>query len=774
MIVKQVLLSTWLVLFCVYPCQANDWNLWRGPNCNGSVAAPGYFGDQPFGLKVLWNHSVGSGYSGVSIVDQRVLTMFNEGKSDYLGSFDVASGKEIWRYRIGRIYKAHDGGHDGPVSTPVADDSFVFALGPRGRLFAVQSGTGEEVWSVSLAKKYGSRAPFWGFATTPVLYGDVVIVQANGVNGHGLIAFDKRTGEYVWHRDAGHAEYRSPVLANIDGKHQVIACGPNETVSVDPESGRVLWRYAGGIANDQSPVYLGERKILLSRGGSQVIELNDRQSGARQLWRSREFAGNYDVPAHHDGYLYGFTNRYLTCVDAATGKRVWRSRPPGGKGLIIVDGHLIVFGDRGDVVVAEASPRGYIEKSRANVSDGAAYSWPAFASETIVVRNLKHLVALKPTASVEKLAGRNQPDSIFAQFVKDVEASSEKSSMLDRFMNEQTSFPLVENDKLVHFVYRGKARDVGVRGTMLDNGEEDPMIRIDGTDCFYRTYEIEPGANWEYQFVVDFDRTIPDPRNSRRTFHNNKLSEVVTSGWSEPDFVKLYQGNARGRTERFQFRSSEQSFSTAVDVYLPHDYRGGSGHPLVIVLDGQTWVSSGRMPNTLDHLLESRSEKPIVAFVHRARSAELGGWRTSACAKALHNEILPAISKRYRVDSSKPCVLFGRRGGAVVAVYTALRYPAKFSDCVAISYGRADTVRADMINELIQSADGERPRFHIAWNRYEARRPQSFDCRDQSRQLTDALLQNGFSVTGGEDKTGFGWGSWRVQAGNAINAVFEQ
>ena len=136
--------------------------------------------------------------------------------------------------------------------------------------------------------------------------------------------------------------------------------------------------------------------------------------------------------------------------------------------------------------------------------------------------------------------------------------------------------------------------------------------------------------------------------------------------------------------------------------------------------------------------------------------------------------MIPQLTKRYRIaDSPDERILAGRRGGAVTAVYTTLRYPKTFGHCLAISYGRADTVRADMIHDLIHGDADHKSKFHIAWNRYDVRRPQSFSCRIQSRELSERLKYHGYRVTGGEDPTGAGWRSWRAQFGTAIQTLLQ-
>ena len=159
-----------LSILCVAPtCTvAADWPNWRGPNHDGTVAAPGQFCDRAFGLEIVWKKLIGSGYSGMTVAQGRLLTMFADGESDLLAAFNAHTGSELWRFRMGAMYPGHDGGHDGPLSTPVADPDTVYALGADGRLVAVGLDDGSARWSVNLVEKLRASVPFWGFTTTPL------------------------------------------------------------------------------------------------------------------------------------------------------------------------------------------------------------------------------------------------------------------------------------------------------------------------------------------------------------------------------------------------------------------------------------------------------------------------------------------------------------------------------------------------------------------------------------------------------------------------------
>lgn len=741
----------------------SDWRLWRGPHCNGVAVGSEVFDDSGFQLDLLWKNKIGSAYSSMTIANNRVFTMFAQGDSDMLGAFDLKTGEALWDFRLGQMYKAHDGGHDGPVSTPVVDDETVYALDPRGRLVAVDAENGKLRWSQNIREQFAGQVPFWGFAATPIVKGERLVVQVGGSQGNGIVGFDKSTGKQKWKVPSGRAEYRSPIAVEYNGKQCVVFSDDSKTECLDIFDGAVQWTYGSGISNDKSPLAIGnDQFLLIRRGRCELIQANPGRKPKR-IWTSNEFDGNYDVPVFQKGFLYGFTGDFLTCVDASNGQRIWRSRPPGGKSIIAVDGHLVILGSKGDVVVARATPDGYQEKARRNVSIAASYQSPAFANQTIVVRNLKEMVALRPSRSKQPRLANPRPVGTMLKLANRLQSTPKKDSVIDEFLREQDSFPIIENG-MVHFVYRGKVTDLAVRGSMLPNGEEDSLFQLPGTDLYYRSYPIEPKARWEYQFVKNYTQSVPDTLNRQRAIGNDSFSELVMPGRTIPKFCSPYEGDNPGKLTSLSVNGVGK-----LDVYLPNEYKPGRAHPLVLVLAGNNWIVKKDAKNILDQLGDENESTPIVAFIPQLGERELGGAGTRRFADRLATQILPELQDRLRIQNGASSVtLLGIRGGAVAATYAALKFPERFNHCFAISYGRADTVRADQISELLNSGSESKPSFYVTWNRYDARRPQSFDCRTQSQQLKNSLAEKGYAVEGGEFPESAGWGSWRIQFGRAL------
>ena len=124
-----------------------------------------------------------------------------------------------------------------------------------------------------------------------------------------------------------------------------------------------------------------------------------------EAYRSKELGKTYAIPVLHEGHLYGFKGQFLTCIEAATGKRVWRSRPPGGRGLILVDGHLVIYGAAGTIIVAEATPEGYAEKAKLEALASSGYTWPSFADGKVfvVAKDADRPPPYRPNSPVRKV-----------------------------------------------------------------------------------------------------------------------------------------------------------------------------------------------------------------------------------------------------------------------------------------------------------------------------------------------------------------------------------
>lgn len=782
---------------------------------NQYAMGAGIFDRESFGLEVVWEKPLGSGYSAITVVERVAITMFSDGEFDNLVALEAATGEEIWRYRIATTYRGHDASEDGPRSTPVVDEGVVYGLGPKGHLFAVSLAGGQEIWSKKINEELGARAPYWGFATTPVVEDKVLIVQTGGPKGRAITGFDKKTGEVLWSVGEDMVGYQSPAVLTLAGQRQVVTVSNGEMMGILHQNGEVLWRYQHSethLDGSSRPVLIGKDTFLLTSTATEyesdaaLYRVNKTEDGfaVDEVWRTDAFKFNYIVPVLHDNHLYGFNARFLNCVDLATGNEVWKSRPPGGGNLILVDGHLVILVAGGVLVLAEATPEGYREKGKLKVLDRGSLTLPSFADGRIFVRDHTHIASIAVTGEAEVAASvADEPESVvmdsqFGAFVRKVQAADDKKALIDGLMESNKQFPIIEENRLVHFVYRGEVEDIAIVGSMTDLDSPHPMERIEGTDFYYKSYSVEPHVRWEYSFSINFDQFTTDPLNPRisQTVWG-EVSEVAMPGWVYSEHLDEPAGE-RGRIESFNFRSEILDNEREVRVYLPPRYdERKKRYPLLIVNDGERALEFGKMDHSLDNLIGMSVAPVIAAFVSPSpnrqswqehggpeKLREYGGSLTGKHAQMLAEELVPYIDERYRtVPRPEARAIMGNGSGGLAALYTAVHYPQVFGKVATQSLRLGPTELqsssllhrpvADEVMSLIRRQEKLPVQLYVDWARYELRSTElGIDLRKDNREFAALLREKGYNFAGGEYAEGAGWASWRARTDEILEAFF--
>jgi outer membrane protein assembly factor BamB len=379
-----------------------DWpGLW-GPSRNGTT--PGKVTISSAEPKVLWRRPVGGGYSEIAVHGNRVFMMELHDGVDFVTAVDAASGRELWRVRVGATYRGHGGSDDGPISTPAVEGNDLFALGPHGQLIAIDVASGKERWRHDLVSAFSATAPTWGFAASPLIEGTLVIVPTGGPQSRGLLAFDRSTGKLVWNASVSKfTGYASAVSATVGGVRQIITVATDSVYAVAPADGRVLWTAPGPgrqgeVAN--SPLVLPGDRVLVSNWDQSVligVSRTDGQFTTREIWRSPRLRASNGPTIYLNGALYGFSGAFLTGVNADTGEERWRERSGAGSVIAVGDQLLFLSQDSGELQVATVTPEAFTVQGRARVlTPGVrAVTGPSFANGRLFVRNLKEIVALQ-------------------------------------------------------------------------------------------------------------------------------------------------------------------------------------------------------------------------------------------------------------------------------------------------------------------------------------------------------------------------------------------
>lgn len=384
----------------------NAWPSYRGADRTGVSDEAGLLDSWPAtGPRELWRIAAGPGYSGVSIAGGKAITMWQEEGEQRLIALDSVSGKVAWKHSLSPAFASPYG--DGPRSTPVIDGERVFAIDARGRLAAVRVEDGRAIWSRDLEKEFGARIPSIGYASTPLLEGDYLLVEVGGPEG-AFVAFDASTGEVVWKAQSDEPAYASPIAFTSKGRRQVVFFSASGLYALAPETGSLLWRHpwrspcpATGIPlNGASPVFVAPDRLFVSsawgdhKGGGvlQIVESGD-ELGVETLWHAPLINSEVNTAILVGTHLYGFKGSILVALEAATGNLSWSTRGYGRGSLIAADGKLIVLGENGELGLIAANPVEFQELSTAQVLSGRSWTSPSLAGRRLFVRNGAEVVS---------------------------------------------------------------------------------------------------------------------------------------------------------------------------------------------------------------------------------------------------------------------------------------------------------------------------------------------------------------------------------------------
>jgi outer membrane protein assembly factor BamB len=393
----------WVLSVTAMPGAAGDWPQWRGPQHDGISRETGLISSWPEGgPQELWRATLGKGFSGVSVVGANAYTMYSDGGDEYVTCLDVANGKPRWRVRSGDTFEDSLG--DGPRATPTVHEGRVYSHGATGSVLCLDAETGDKRWGLNSLETCDANNIGWGLSASPLVLGDRIIIVVGGQAGKSLVALQKDSGQTVWTSLDDKAGYATPILIEVDGMKQIVVFTATAVVGVRPADGAELWRYrweTNEDANVAQPVFHGNR-LFISSGfdsGAAMLELTvqDGRTTVSEIWRSRGMKNYMSSCVLFDGYLYGFSNTILTCMDFQTGEVRWTQRGFYRGSLLAADGKLIIYSERAKLVLAEISPESFNQLAVATVLSGKTWTVPTLSNGRLFVRNDKELVCLKFT-----------------------------------------------------------------------------------------------------------------------------------------------------------------------------------------------------------------------------------------------------------------------------------------------------------------------------------------------------------------------------------------
>ena len=385
--------------------QGGDWPQWLGPHRDGRYDGPALAAEWPGGgPPELWRRPVGEGFAGPAVAGGRVLLFHRLEGREVLEALDAASGEPLWRHDAPTAYRDDFGFDEGPRAVPVAAGGRVVTFGAQGRLSAVDLETGELLWDVDTAERFGVRKGFFGAAGSPVVEDGRVIANVGGGNA-GIAAFDADSGDVLWTATAHEASYSSGVAADVGGERLAVFFTREGLVGLDPASGAVRfeqrWRSRlGASVNAATPLVIGDLIFASASYGTGAAAFRTAGRELEALWSSDDVLSNhYATSVHRDGFLYGFHGRQeygpsFRAVELRTGAVRWSEDGFLAGSVTLAGERLVIMRETGELVLAAAAPDAFTPLARAQILPPVVRAFPALAGGRLYVRNTDTLVCI--------------------------------------------------------------------------------------------------------------------------------------------------------------------------------------------------------------------------------------------------------------------------------------------------------------------------------------------------------------------------------------------
>ncbi len=353
------------------------------------------------GFARKWSVELGSGFAQPVVAANKAIVFHRRGAEALVEAFDAETGRPLWSFAYPTDYRDDFGFDEGPRSSPTIDGDRVLTYGAEGMLHCLRLGDGSKVWSIDLANDFGTPKGFFGRCGSPLVMGQHVIANV-GVEGAGIIAFDRETGKVAWKATDDAPSYSSPVA----WKDLALVLTRGLFVGVRATDGDVAFSIPcrpdiEASVTAAKPVLCGENpaRVFISAGYGVGAHIYDLPTGA-PVWEKEDVLDcHYATPVYRDGFLYGFHGRQergmeLRCIDAATGVVRWSSDALGTGSLTRVGDVLVVTNEDGELALVRATPDAFTLLARDQILGRGGRGAPVVANGLVLARDPKRLVCV--------------------------------------------------------------------------------------------------------------------------------------------------------------------------------------------------------------------------------------------------------------------------------------------------------------------------------------------------------------------------------------------
>jgi outer membrane protein assembly factor BamB len=402
------------VAFCFLaasvPAFSANWPQFLGPDRNGASPEKIRTSWEQAEPRTVWKKKIGAGFTGPIVVSNIVVLFHRIGNSEILSACDLATGSEKWQSKAPTAYRDDFGFDEGPRSTPCFDAGRVYAVGAEGLLRCVDFASGKELWTVPTRAQFKMRKGFFGFAPSPLIAGQNLLINLGGENGAGIIALDKNTGKLRWKQTTHEAGYSSPALipsaAGQGSAPERVAFFTREglvVLSALDGSGLLEFPWRARMhasVNAASPLIVGNLIFITTSYDTGAALLRLHPGRFEKIWSNdTSLSAHYATPVYHNGYLYGFHGRQeqspsFRCIELANGAGAWNEDQFGAGTVTLAGDHLLILRESGELLLADASPLKFTIRGRAHVLGGDTRAYPALSNGRFVARDKSSLICL--------------------------------------------------------------------------------------------------------------------------------------------------------------------------------------------------------------------------------------------------------------------------------------------------------------------------------------------------------------------------------------------
>jgi outer membrane protein assembly factor BamB len=388
------------------PVRGENWPGWRGPRRNGVTADRGAPVSWSATSLVRWKTPLpGSGSSNPIVWEKFVVCTSSDGVAHqdlHVICLDHDSGKQLWHTRLWGTAPTlhHETKSSMATPSPITDGRRIFAFFGSGDVFCLDF-DGKLLWHRSLADEYGAFENRFAASSSPLLFEDTVIVQCDHFGASYVVAIDKGTGANRWKVDRPEVwlSWSSPVCVSVPdaNRDELILCGSEKMDAFDPRSGEKLWTLRG-MARECIPTPVVGRGLLYAVSGPNAANYAVRPGGrgdvtdTHVVWSSTR--GNPYVPSAilvGDYYYVVDDHGIGTCLDAGTGKTLWRKRMGGdfSASPVAAEDRVYFTNESGTTLVIRAG--GAYEELARNAIDEPVFASLAISAGRIFIRSASHL-----------------------------------------------------------------------------------------------------------------------------------------------------------------------------------------------------------------------------------------------------------------------------------------------------------------------------------------------------------------------------------------------